>query len=43
MAFNQDVEIVVKPRKKAGAPGRITLVPAAWVRHEVSLPVGRCA
>ena len=27
-AFNQDVEIVVKPRKKAGATGRITLVPA---------------
>jgi predicted XRE-type DNA-binding protein len=28
-AFNQDVEIVVKPRKKAGAPGRITLVPVS--------------
>jgi predicted XRE-type DNA-binding protein len=26
-AFNQDVEIVVKPRKKAGETGRITLVP----------------
>ena len=28
-AFSQDVEIVVRPRKKDGAPGRITLVPAA--------------
>lgn len=27
-AFNQDVEIVVKPREKAGETGRITLVPA---------------
>ncbi|MPZ58102.1 MAG: XRE family transcriptional regulator [Rhizobiales bacterium] len=28
-AFNQDVEIVVKPRKKAGETGRITLVPVS--------------
>jgi predicted XRE-type DNA-binding protein len=28
-AFNQDVEIVVKPRKKAGETGRITLVPTS--------------
>jgi predicted XRE-type DNA-binding protein len=27
-AFDQDIEIVVKPRKKAGGSGRITLVPA---------------
>jgi len=28
-AFNQGVEIVVKPRKKAGETGRITLVPVS--------------
>ena len=28
-AFDRDVEIVVRPHRKAGKPGRITFVPAA--------------
>jgi len=28
-AFNQDIDIVVRPRKKAGKPGRIALIQAA--------------
>jgi predicted XRE-type DNA-binding protein len=27
--YDRDVEIVVRPHKKAGRPGRITFVPAA--------------